>query len=151
MKVIIKFTICESSKCYIIYHTIYKDSLIFLFFFSLSFVGCLVTFAFISLTRVINDHQSTGRSTNNMVDANLNVLKERIEMVKVKERLERCCKCQQGWNYHPVSNDHHKIKRSKELYSLIELTCLVCGTIGFTCFGGTLFLCLVSLLVHLQL
>lgn len=96
----------------------------------------------------VQNYQDEGRSTN-MVDANLNVLKERMEMVKVKERLERCCKCQHGWNYDTVSN-HYKIKRSKELCSLIEMIGLVCGTLGFTCFGGTLLLCLVSLLVHLQ-
>lgn len=90
----------------------------------------------------------TGRSTN-IVDANLKFLKERVEMVKVKERLERCCKCQNGWNYVSVSNDN-KRKRNKELSSFIELTSLVCGTLSLTCFGGTLFLCLVSLLVHLQ-
>ncbi|KAI4346947.1 hypothetical protein L6164_007809 [Bauhinia variegata] len=92
--------------------------------------------------------QEEGRSTN-IVDANLNALKERIEMVKVKERLERCCRCQHGWNYAPVYN--HKLKRSsKELSKLVELSFLVCGTIGFTCVSGTFLLCLVSLLVHMQ-
>ncbi|CAK8542673.1 unnamed protein product [Lathyrus sativus] len=100
--------------------------------------------------KVQNYHQEEGRSTD-MVDGNLNVLKERIEMVKVKERLERCCKSQHGWNYIPLSmSDHQKDKRDRELRSLIELIGLVCGTIGFTSFLGTLFLCLVSLIVHLQ-
>ncbi|CAK8542674.1 unnamed protein product [Lathyrus sativus] len=100
--------------------------------------------------KVQNYHQEEGRSTD-MVDGNLNVLKERIETVKVKERLERCCKSQHGWNYVPVSiSDHQKDKRDRELRSLIELIGLVCGTIGFTSFLGTLFLCLVSLIVHLQ-
>lgn len=91
-----------------------------------------------------------GRSTD-IVDANLNVLKERIEMVKVKERFERCCKCQHGWNYVPLSiNDHTKTKRDKELRSFIQLIGLVFGTIGLTSFAGTFFLCLVSLLAHLQ-
>ncbi|KAK7295750.1 hypothetical protein RJT34_18662 [Clitoria ternatea] len=101
------------------------------------------------LIKVQSYHQDEGRSTN-MVDANLNVLKKRIEMVKVNERLERCCKCQHGWNYVPISNNL-KTKPNKELFSLIELAGLVCGTLGLTCFGGTLFLCLVSLLVHLQI
>jgi len=92
----------------------------------------------------------TGRSTD-IVDANLNVLKERIEMVKVKERFEKCCKCQHGWNYVPLSiNDHKKTKRDKELRSFIQLIGLVFGTIGLTSFAGTFFLCLVSLLAHLQ-
>ncbi|CAJ2651431.1 uncharacterized protein LOC123888497 [Trifolium pratense] len=99
----------------------------------------------------VQNYQDEGRFTN-MVDANLNVLKERIEMVKVKERFERCCKCQQGWNYVPLSinNDYQKNKRNRELKSFIELIGLVCGTIGATSFAGTLFICLVSLLVHWQ-
>ncbi|KAL1323136.1 hypothetical protein HN51_068182 [Arachis hypogaea] len=101
----------------------------------------------------VQKYHEEGSSTN-IVDANLKVLKERIEMVKVKEKLERCSKCQQGWNYYPVSDDNYyhcqKIKgnNNKELHNLIELTCLVCGTIGSTCFGGTLLLCFVSLLLH---
>ncbi|XP_015962988.1 uncharacterized protein LOC107486929 [Arachis duranensis] len=100
----------------------------------------------------VQKYHEEGSSTN-MVDANLKVLKERIEMVKVKEKLERSCKCQQGWNYYQVSDDNYlcqKIKgnNNKELHNLIELTCLVCGTIGSTCFGGTLLLYLVSLLLH---
>lgn len=71
-------------------------------------------------------------------------------MLRVKERLERCCKSQHGWNYVPVS-DHRIIKGNKEEFSLIEFTGLVCGTLGLTCFGGTLFIYLVSLVVHLQL
>ncbi|CAL0314627.1 unnamed protein product [Lupinus luteus] len=96
------------------------------------------------------NYEDEGRSTN-IVDANLNVLKERVKMLKVKEKLENCCKYQHGWNYNyvPVSNNY-KIKITKELCGLIELTCLVCGTLGFTCFGGTLIVCLVSFLVHMQ-
>lgn len=71
-------------------------------------------------------------------------------MLRVKERLERCCKSQHGWNYVPVS-DHRIIKGNKEEFSLIEFTGLVCGTLGLTCFGGSLFICLVSLIVHLHL
>ncbi|RDX62812.1 hypothetical protein CR513_58815, partial [Mucuna pruriens] len=100
------------------------------------------------LIKVQNYHQDEGRSTN-MVDENLYVLKKRIEMVRVRERLERCCTCQHGWNYVPVSN--HKTKRDKEEFSLIEFTGLVCGTLALTCFGGTLLIFLVSMLVHLQL
>lgn len=116
----------------------------FLFIYIL---GCLISlFCFINWMSNHDHHEFTGRSTN-MVDGNLNVLKERIKMVKVKERLERCCKCQHGWNYNVPLNSNHK--RNKAC-NFIELMGLVCGTLGLTCFGGTLFLCLVSLLVHLQ-
>ncbi|KAE9595185.1 hypothetical protein Lal_00009295 [Lupinus albus] len=100
----------------------------------------------------VQNYQDEGRFIN-IVDANLNVLKERVDMVKVKvkEKLERCGKCQHGWNYNyvPISN-HYKIKIIKEFCGLIELTCLVCGTLGFTCLGGTLLVYLVSFLVYLQ-
>ncbi|CAK7344185.1 unnamed protein product [Dovyalis caffra] len=44
-----------------------------------------------------------GKSSN-IVDANLSVLRERIEEVKIKERFERCCKSENGWNYAPGYN-----------------------------------------------
>ncbi|XP_019455289.1 PREDICTED: uncharacterized protein LOC109356421 [Lupinus angustifolius] len=98
----------------------------------------------------VQNYQDEGRSTN-IVDANLNVLKERVKMVKVKEQLEKCCNYQHGWNYNYVpGSNNYKIKIIKEFCGLIELTCLVFGTLGFTCFGGTLLVCLVSLLVHMQ-
>ncbi|KAL2329538.1 hypothetical protein Fmac_017119 [Flemingia macrophylla] len=94
----------------------------------------------------VQNYKDEGRSTN--IDANLDVLKKRIEMMRVKERLERCCTSQHGWNYVPLSKNH---KNSKEEFTLIELTGLVCGTLGLTWFGGTLFICLLSLLLHMRL
>ncbi|KAL6324797.1 hypothetical protein AAG906_018324 [Vitis piasezkii] len=49
-----------------------------------------------------------GRQSN-MVDASLSVLRERIEQVQIKERLERCCRREHGWNYAPGYN--YKLKR----------------------------------------
>lgn len=89
----------------------------------------------------------TGR-WNNIVDANLSVLRERIEGVKIKERLERCCKRERGWNYAPGYN--YKLKKKMKLAQLVDLVGLVCGTIGWTCLSGTIFLCLFSLVVHLN-
>ncbi|KAK7394190.1 hypothetical protein VNO78_14711 [Psophocarpus tetragonolobus] len=97
----------------------------------------------------VQNYQDEERSTN-MVDANLSVLNKRIEMLKVKETLERCCTTLHGWNYLPLS-DHKTKLRNKEDLTLIEFTGLVCGTLALTCFGGTLFICLLSLLAHLQL
>ncbi|KAJ4706998.1 TGF-beta-activated kinase 1 and MAP3K7-binding protein like [Melia azedarach] len=87
-------------------------------------------------------------SNNNIVDANMKILKERIEKVQIKERLEKCCRsCEYGWNY--ASGYDYKFKRDKELGQLFQLLGLVGGTITFTCLSGTLFLCLLSLLPHL--
>ncbi|XP_028785497.1 uncharacterized protein LOC114741412 [Neltuma alba] len=111
--------------------------------------------------RLIKVHtfQDEGRSTrkdNNIVDKNLDVLKERMEMVKVKERLESCCRCEIGWNYYRHQNEeqHDDVimnshRRNKTLISdLIQIMGLVCGTVGSTCLSGTLLLCLLSLVVH---
>ncbi|KAL4341128.1 hypothetical protein GQ457_08G014760 [Hibiscus cannabinus] len=89
-----------------------------------------------------------GRSSNG-VDANLMVLRERIEQVKMKEKLERCCRKQNGWNYGEGYN-YNKVKgdNKKTAQELFELVSLVGATVGFTCLTGTLFLCLVSIFVH---
>ncbi|WVZ05156.1 hypothetical protein V8G54_018502 [Vigna mungo] len=99
-----------------------------------------------SNTRMIRvqNYQDEERWTS--VDGDLNVLKKRIEMVRVKERLERCCRSQHGWNYVSLYND--KVRGKKEL-NVIEFGGLVCGSLGLTFFAGTLFICLLSLLVHL--
>ncbi|KAJ4847533.1 hypothetical protein Tsubulata_003960 [Turnera subulata] len=89
-----------------------------------------------------------GRSKNDIVEANMSVLTARIEEVRIKERLERCCRCDYGWNYAPEYNS--KLKREKEVAEFLDLVGLVCGTVGFTWLGGSLFLCLVSLIVHLN-
>lgn len=89
-----------------------------------------------------------GRSSNG-VDANLRVLKERIEVAKMKEKLERCCRYENGWNYAEAYN-YSKVKRKGEISEWFELLGLVGATIGSTCFTGTLFLCLLSIFVHLH-
>ncbi|XP_039043706.1 uncharacterized protein LOC120182960 [Hibiscus syriacus] len=89
-----------------------------------------------------------GRSSNG-VDANLRVLRERIEQVKMKEKLERCCRWEYGWN-HGDGYSYNKVKRDKDKQELFELVSLVGTTVGFTCLTETLFLFLVSIFVHLH-
>ncbi|XAR71393.1 hypothetical protein NMG60_11028628 [Bertholletia excelsa] len=86
-----------------------------------------------------------GRS-NNFVDANLRVLRERIEELRTKERLERCYRSAIGWNYAPGYD--YKRKSSERKSQLLELFGLACGTFGLTIGSCSLCLCLVSLLVH---
>ena len=88
----------------------------------------------------------TGRPSNN-VDANLSVLREKIEVIKMKERLERCCKCENGWNY--VDGYDYKLKREKDMWKFFELVGLVSGNLGFTCLSGTVCLFLVSFFLRL--
>ncbi|XP_050160561.1 uncharacterized protein LOC126634116 [Malus sylvestris] len=90
-----------------------------------------------------------GRSRN-IVDSNLSVLREKMAVVKMRERLEKyCCKHQQnGWNYSPGYN--YKLRRAREVSTFFELIRLVGVTLGFTCFTATFFLVLVSILVRLN-
>ncbi|EXC20567.1 hypothetical protein L484_027122 [Morus notabilis] len=106
------------------------------------------------------DRDQGSRSSNNIVDANLSVLSERMEKIKVKERLERCCRSDiYGWNYLAVTSTENKnyrlVKRKRSdhqslLTELLEFAAIAGGALGFTFFTGTFFLCLVSLFVHLN-
>lgn len=88
----------------------------------------------------------TGRSTN-AVDANMSVLRKRMEEMRMKESLERCCRCELGWNY--AAEYDPKLRRDKAAAELFELVSLSFGTIGLTLVSGTVCLCLASLLAHL--
>ncbi|KAI8534518.1 hypothetical protein RHMOL_Rhmol10G0096200 [Rhododendron molle] len=79
------------------------------------------------------------------IDANMSILRERIKEVRMKERLERCCRSENGWNYAAGYNSKHKMDTSK----FFETFGMVFGTFGLTIGTGTLCLCLFSLLVHL--
>ncbi|XP_058088109.1 uncharacterized protein LOC131235037 [Magnolia sinica] len=94
--------------------------------------------------------QSYGDQGNsaNIVDANINTLKERIEQVKMHERLQRYCKGSEGWNYQ--SGYDYKLKRDANVYESLNIARTVVGTLGFTFLSGTFFLYLVSLLLHLS-
>ncbi|XP_057492401.1 uncharacterized protein LOC130777982 isoform X2 [Actinidia eriantha] len=84
------------------------------------------------------------------IDANLRVLRERIEEARMRERLERCWRNDKiGWNY-AAGYDYYKHKRSMVSSQFYELLGLVFGTFGLTIASGTFFVCLVSLLVHLN-
>ena len=105
---------------------------------------------------------SRSSSDHNIVDANLSVLRERVAKIKVKERLERCCRSDiYGWNYVPAAGDcknKHELMRRRirsdhrysSLSELLEFAAIVGGSLGFTFFTGTFFLCVVSLFVHLN-
>ena len=85
-----------------------------------------------------------------MVDANLRVLKERMNMVRVKERLERSRRHDQyGWNYAAVNDCKLRKDTDDQISHLFEVVGLVGGFVSLTLFSGTVGLCLVSLLVHL--
>ncbi|KAK3409413.1 hypothetical protein EUGRSUZ_J01537 [Eucalyptus grandis] len=96
--------------------------------------------------------EEEGRSSSsNLVDANLSVLKKRIDEVKIKERLERCCRSELGWNY-AQSGCYSISKRKNDAQRLefFELLLLVCGNIGLTNVACAFFLCLASIFIHLS-
>ncbi|CAK9150650.1 unnamed protein product [Ilex paraguariensis] len=67
---------------------------------------------------------------NNIVDANLSILREKIEQLRTKERLERCCRTEHGWNYAPVSD--YRYKKEVVFSQAFELVGMVGGTVGLT-------------------
>ncbi|KAH6759951.1 hypothetical protein C2S51_016900 [Perilla frutescens var. frutescens] len=104
--------------------------------------------------QIPRDHE--GRSKN-IVDSNLHLLKVRIDEVRNKERLERCCGVSeqylQGWNYadhHDVDVDVFKsrIRAQQFFVEFLDLAAVVASTFGFTILGCTSCLCIISLLIH---
>ncbi|KAH7847018.1 hypothetical protein Vadar_020830 [Vaccinium darrowii] len=81
------------------------------------------------------------------IDANMRILRERIEEVRMKERLERCCTSENGWNY--ATGHSYKHNKTMDTSQFLEIFGMVFGTFGLTIGTGTLCLCLFSLLVHL--
>lgn len=91
-----------------------------------------------------------GRS-GNIVDANLHLLKVRVEEVRSKERLERCCVAEQGWNYAAYDSFKTKTDNYSNFYQeFVELLGVVGATFGLTISCCTLCLCLFSILLHLK-
>ncbi|XP_031096335.1 uncharacterized protein LOC116000395 [Ipomoea triloba] len=87
-------------------------------------------------------------------DANLRVLRERIEEVRVKERLERCLESEFGWNYNIAINDcckHTRKKKMAAMSALLQLVCNVGGNIGLTILGCSFCLYLTSIFIHFTL
>ena len=92
-----------------------------------------------------------GRSRN-MVDANLHLLKVRMEEMRNKERLERCCVAEQGWNYAAVETFRTKSDNNNNdiiPQEFVELLGVVGATFGFTISGCTFCIYLISFLLHL--
>ncbi|KAK6125424.1 hypothetical protein DH2020_040851 [Rehmannia glutinosa] len=92
-------------------------------------------------------YRDEGRSNNNIVDSSLHLLRVRIEHVKNKERLERCCVAEPGWNF-ARAEISYKAKKERELVEFIQLVGMAGGTFGLTILSCTFCLCVMSLLVH---
>lgn len=88
-----------------------------------------------------------GKPANNIVDANLSVLRERIQQVRKSERLTHTC----GWNYKRDYDHHRKFKGDNHciVSQSTEIVGLACGAIGLVFLVGSLSIYLVSLFVYI--
>ncbi|KAG5528072.1 hypothetical protein RHGRI_028864 [Rhododendron griersonianum] len=76
----------------------------------------------------------------------MSILRERIEEVRIKERLERCCRIGNGWNY--ATGNDYKHKRSTDSSQFFEVFGMVFWTLGLTIVTGSLCIWLVSLFIQ---
>lgn len=91
-----------------------------------------------------------------MVDANLDVLRTRMEEVMKHEKLEFTTSQRlndNGWKYNTITADYdiqNKNDYATMMTGTIELLGLVGGSFGFVFLIGSLLIFLVSLFVHLR-
>lgn len=81
------------------------------------------------------------------MDANLNILRQRIEELKRKETLTICCTLRKEWCYRSVYVPKPRLETM--LSESVELMALATGSFGFVFLSGSLCICIVSLLAHL--
>ncbi|KAG6655879.1 hypothetical protein I3843_05G221400 [Carya illinoinensis] len=82
----------------------------------------------------------------NIVDGNLNILRDRIEELKRKETRQLTCSSTK-WCY--GAGYDHRHKRDAMFSQSIELMALASGACGLVFLTGSFSICLVSLLLHL--
>ncbi|KAJ4821890.1 hypothetical protein Tsubulata_048539 [Turnera subulata] len=105
--------------------------------------------------RIRSQRFSDDGASASIVDANLGILRRRIEEARMKERLDTWCRLKNynnGWNYQYSGDDidHDRQKRDAELVmsGCLELMGSIGGAFGFVFLSGSLFIFLVSVLVH---
>ncbi|KAF8021265.1 hypothetical protein BT93_G1635 [Corymbia citriodora subsp. variegata] len=112
----------------------------------------------ITYPRVISRSFKDEGTAANMVDANLGVLRQRIDEIRQRERLkDRPRGHPSGWNYPPHVHGYdtqivNKKKKKKKamLEEAMELMILASSSLGLVLLSGSLCMCLVSFLVHLN-
>lgn len=92
-----------------------------------------------------------GKKSMSIVDANMGVLKERVGMIKWRERLKKGYnKREHGWNYmKSYESCEFELKKDVRFREYLEVVELVFGGIGLSIVGCTILLCFVSFLIHL--
>ncbi|KAM0934265.1 hypothetical protein DsansV1_C32g0222211 [Dioscorea sansibarensis] len=92
-----------------------------------------------------------GKKSISVVDANMGLLKERVGMIKWRERLNKGYnRGKHGWNYmKSYESCEFELKRDVRFREYLEVVELVFGGIGLSIVGCTILLCFVSFLIHL--
>ncbi|KAI9088682.1 hypothetical protein K1719_029796 [Acacia pycnantha] len=87
-------------------------------------------------------------ANNNIVDANMRVLRERMEEMKKKEMKMKMVMSRRtrGWDY--KRSYENKYKREAVMSEIAETMGLACGAFGLVFLSGSLGISLVSLLSH---
>ncbi|KAL3501824.1 hypothetical protein ACH5RR_036273 [Cinchona calisaya] len=88
-------------------------------------------------------------NSSNIVDGNMSTLRQRIEQVRMKERLNKfICYRQEknGWNYKPGYDDTYK--RRVGLVQFFEVAASVGSTLGLVFLTGSIFIFLYSLVIQ---
>ena len=84
----------------------------------------------------------------NIVDGNLSVLRQRIEAVKMKEKLKTCFRHEKGgWNYKVGYDDTYK--RRILLVQSLKVATSVGSTLVLVFFSGSIFIFLYSILIQI--
>ncbi|KAH0678212.1 hypothetical protein KY284_019297 [Solanum tuberosum] len=100
----------------------------------------------IIMSRSFRGHE--GNSSYSIVDSSLNTLRQRIDVLRKKDKLiNTIYKHENGWNY--LWEYHDKNKKHSLILELIELLGLASTNIGFVFLSGYSCMLLVSLILHM--
>ncbi|KAL5722085.1 hypothetical protein ACHQM5_005649 [Ranunculus cassubicifolius] len=90
-----------------------------------------------------------GRSVS-IVDGNMKGLRERIENIRAKERLQAFhYRTEYGWCYSPGSDP--QLEKDTKSSEPLELMAMIFRSFGFTVTTTSLLLCILSIVLHLGL
>ncbi|KAL7149439.1 hypothetical protein ABFS83_05G040600 [Erythranthe nasuta] len=115
---------------------------------SSSFSICRTTNPRFSRARVqLPTAQARSQSFRDEVDANMSVLRCRMEQVRMKERVDTCHNYH-GWNYRSPYDVVQEKNKMVVMSSIVQLACVVATTVGLVFLCGSICIFLVALTFH---
>ncbi|KAL7110668.1 hypothetical protein ACP275_05G040100 [Erythranthe tilingii] len=90
--------------------------------------------------------QARSQSFRDEVDANMSVLRCRMEQVRMKERVDTCHN--HGWNYRSPYDVVQEKNKMVVMSSIIQLACIVATTVGLVFLCGSICIFLVALILN---